>query len=145
MSGIRKTRFETVALVVAGALVFGIAGCGEDDFKNKPRPAVALQLTGVVQPDKVSVQPKKFGGGPVLITIANQTPDAHTVTLEGGEIREVVGPIQPQDTATIQQTLREGIYEVRAGSEEAVPKEIEPARLDVGPDRPDSSGEPLLP
>ncbi|MFL5867478.1 MAG: hypothetical protein ACJ766_10320 [Thermoleophilaceae bacterium] len=103
------------------------------------------ELTGVIQQDKVTVSPNSFGAGPVLITISNQTKDAHTVTLEGDTVKERVGPVNPEDTATIQKTLPQGTYEVRAGSAVAVPKEIQPATLKVGPERRDSSNRLLLP
>jgi hypothetical protein len=130
---------------MAVTLALLAAGCGEEDFENRPRPAVAVELTGVVQEDKVTVSPDKVGAGPILITISNQTEDAHTITLEGSEVKERVGPVNPQDTATIQKTLKRGRYEVRAGSDIAVPKEIKPAKLTVGRDRPDASDRLLLP
>jgi hypothetical protein len=91
------------------------------------------------------VSPNKVGAGPVLITISNQTGEAHTVTLEGDTIKERIGPVQPQDTATIQKTLPRGEYEVRAGSAVAVPKEIRPATLAVTTERKDSNNKLLLP
>jgi hypothetical protein len=122
-----------------------VAGCGGDDFERKPRPPVPIELTGVIQEDKVTVSPDEVGAGPVTILISNQTDDSHTVTLEGETVRERVGPINPLDTATIQKTLRPGSYEVRAGSEVAVPTEIAPADLVVGPERESSSNDTLLP
>ena len=77
--------------------------------------------------------------------MSNQTDDPHTVTLEGESVQETVGPIQPQDTATIQRTLEPGIYEVRAGSERAVAREIPPFALTVGKARKSSADELLLP
>ena len=122
------------------------SGCGGgDDFENERRPAVPIELTGVIQERGVTVSPKREGAGPFVITISNQTDDAHTVTLEGTSVEERVGPIQPQDTATIQKTLAQGKYEVRAGSERAVKKEIPPAELDIGPDRDSSNDQLLLP
>ena len=123
-----------------------VAGCGGDDFERKPRPPVPIELTGVIQEDKVTVSPSRnIGAGPFVITISNQTDAEHTVTLEGETVRERVGPINPLDTATIQKTLRPGSYEVRAGSEVAVPTEIAPADLVVGPERESSSNDTLLP
>ena len=122
------------------------AGCGEEDFKNEPRPPAAVELTGVIQRDSVTVSPDSVAGpGPVRIIVSNQTEEAHTVTLEGDTVSERVGPINPHDTATIQKTLRTGIYEVRAGSEVAVPQEIEPAELRVGDQHRDSNDRLLLP
>jgi hypothetical protein len=85
------------------------------------------------------------GAGPVLITVSNQTKDAHTLTLEGQSVRERVGPINPLDTATIQKTLKPGTYEVRAGSSVAVAREIKPASLVIGKQRKDSNDQLLQP
>ena len=104
-----------------------------------------MNLTGVIQPKGVTISPNNRGAGPFLITVSNQTDDAHTVTLEGDSVEETVGPIQPQDTATIQRTLKPGTYEVRAGSERAVVKEIPPFELTVGKARKSSADQLLLP
>lgn len=131
-------------LLVAGVAVVA-AGCGGEDFKNNPRPAVAVDLTGVIQQNKVTVSPNKVGAGPVTITISNQTHDAHTITLTGESINEQVGPVNPLDTATLQKTLQEGSYEVKAGSSHAVAHEIKPAHLTIGKKRKSSSNEVLQP
>jgi hypothetical protein len=122
-----------------------LTGCGDDDFKNEARAPVRLALTGVIQDDKVTVSPAKLGAGPVEITISNQTDRTRIITLEGESIREPQGPVQPGDTVTIQQTLEPGSYEVRAGSEKAVRKEIQPAVLEIGKQRKNSNNELLLP
>jgi hypothetical protein len=150
MRATRKTRVVrgAAALLAAGSVAAGV-GCGEEDFQNRPRPPVPIELTGVIQEDKVTVSPDgrdgKLGAGPILITISNQTRDAHTVTLEGRGVRERVGPINPLDTASIQKSLKPGTYEVRAGSEVALPKEIEPATVKIGRRRKSSSDRLLLP
>ena len=120
-------------------------GCGDDDFKNEPRPPVPIELTGVIQEEKVTVSPDRVGAGPILITVSNQTKDVHTLTLEGEGVRERIPPINPLDTATIQKTLKPGIYEVRAGSSVAVEEEIRPAELVIGKKRKDSNDRLLLP
>jgi len=125
-----------------------VAGCGEDDFENEPRPPVPKQLTGVITDKEVTISPSELGAGPVVITVSNQTDASHTLTLQsadGGTIREQVGPINPLDTATLQRTLEPGSYTVSAGSEAAVPREIAPATLTIGKDRKSGSGELLLP
>ena len=122
-----------------------IVGCGEDDFKNEARAPVRVALTGVIQDDKVTVSPARLGAGPVEITISNQTDSVRTITLAGESITEQQGPVQPGDTATIQKTLAPGSYEVRAGSEKAVRKEIQPAVLQIGKERKNSNNDVLLP
>jgi hypothetical protein len=122
------------------------AGCGDEDFERKARAPVTVELSGVIQKDKVTVSPARdLGAGPFSITISNQTDEPHTVTLEGETIKEDAGSLEPTDTLTIKRTLEPGTYEVRAGSEQAVPKEIEPAVLDIGAERPNSNSDLLLP
>jgi hypothetical protein len=137
------TRVRACAgLAVAAALV---AGCGDDDFKNEARAPVRVALTGVIQDDEVTVSPSKIGAGPVEITISNQTDQDHSITLEGESIIQREGPVGPGDTTTIQKTLEPGSYEVKAGSEKAVIKEIRPAVLEIGKERRNSNNDLLLP
>ena len=147
MSGLSKTRrTRAAALILSGAvLAAGVVACGEDDFENDPRPPVPLQLTGVITPERVTVSPNEVGAGPIEITVSNQTDKAHSLTLEGEGLRERVGPINPQATASIQKTLPPGRYTVKAGSEQAVTREISPATLVIGPKRDSASDELLLP
>lgn len=142
----RRIRAQTVSAICVAGLAFG--ACGEDDFENEPRPPVPVQLTGVITEERVTISPDELGAGPVVITVSNQTDASHTVTLEstgGGTTREQVGPINPLDTATLQRTLEPGRYTVRAGSEEAVEREIRPATITIGPERDSASDELLLP
>ena len=147
MSGLRETRrTRAAALILSGVVLAGLlVACGEDDFENDPRPPVPIQLTGVITAERVTVSPNKVGAGPVVITMSNQTEDAHSLTLEGEGIRERVGPINPEATASIQKTLVPGQYTVKAGSEQAVEREIRPATLVIGPPRDSASDELLLP
>jgi hypothetical protein len=138
------TRVTLLATTAAAAALL-VAGCGDEDFANDPRPPVPVALTGVIQDDKVTVSPAEIGAGPILITISNQTDDPKTITLEGGQVTERVGPVDPLDTATIQRTLAPGSYEVRAGSRRAVRKEITPAVLAIGEERQPSNNNLMLP
>jgi hypothetical protein len=131
------------AVVMAAAVA---VGCGEDDFENEPRPPVPMELSGVIQNDKLTVSPSRnIGAGPFTILISNQTDAEHTVTLEGGNIQERVGPVAPDDTVEIKRTLAPGSYEVSAGSARAVRREIQPAVLDIGEERENSNSDLLLP
>jgi len=135
-----------MATVAAASAALFVAACGESDFENKPRAPVRLELSGVIQKDKVTVSPvRHLGAGPFAITIANQTDQRHTVKIEGGSIAQPPAPVDPGDTVTIRRTLDPGTYEVSAGSEEAVPKEIQPATLKIGAERRDSNSDLMLP
>jgi len=144
MTRIAKTLVGTTPVLICVVTLTALAGCGED-FENRPPAPAAVELTGVIQAKTVTVSPDAVGAGPVRITISNQTDSAHTVTLEGKSVRERVGPVNAQDTATLQKTLPPGKYEVRAGSEQAVAREIAPAELTVGPPRGESNGRTPLP
>ncbi len=132
---------------LAGCLLVAAlaAGCGEDEFANDPRPPVPLELTAVINDDEVRLSPTKVGAGPVLITVANQTTRDHTVILEGETLVRRQGPVAPGDTTVIRRTLSPGSYEVRAGTEMALPKEIAPAMLEIGAERRNSNEDLLLP
>ena len=54
---------------------------GTTTSRTSRAPRCRSNLTGVVQSDKVTVSPAKVGGGPVIITIANQTDDPHEIIL----------------------------------------------------------------
>ena len=139
-------RIRTVALLggVGGALT--LAGCGGgDDFKNKPRPPAPVQLSGVITNSSVSVEPRKVGAGPIILLVSNQTQASHTITLEGPSSSERIGPINPLGVGRIQEVLKPGKYEIRAGSSAAQDEEIESATLTVGPERESSSNSVLLP
>ena len=142
-----RRRMRSAALLAGGVLVLlGVPACGGgDDFENKPRPPVPLQLTGVITEQRVTISPNQVGAGPIVLVVSNQTDDSHTVTLDGEEVEERVGPINPLDTATIQTTLKQGEYEVRAGSSQAVAREIRPGTLAVGASRTSASDQLLLP
>jgi hypothetical protein len=138
MRGRVLATFATAAVLVAG--------CGGAAYENKPRAPVRVELSGVIQQDKVTVSPaRRLGAGPFEITISNQTDQPHTVTLVGESVKEDAGSVDPSDTLTIRRTLDPGTYEVRAGSTQAAPKEIEPAVLDIGAERKNSNSDLLLP
>jgi len=137
---------RALATAAAAGVAIFVAGCGEESFKNDARPPVRLDLTGVISQDKVTVSPSRdLGAGPFAITIANQTEQRHTVKIEGGSTTQPAQPVDPGDTVTIKRTLDPGTYEVKAGSEQAVPKEIESATLTIGAERQDSNSDLMLP
>jgi len=144
----RVVRTHVAVPLVGGLTALALVGCGGgSDFKNKPRPPVPIQLSGAINDKEVSVEPNRIGAGPVTLVIANLSNQSHTVTIEGGphNTTEQVGPINPQDTARIQETLEQGTYTVKAGSDRAAAQEIKPAKLHIGRPRPSSSGTVLLP
>lgn len=148
MNATGKMRDRRALLIAGGvALMLGATACGDEDFANVERPPTAVELSGVIREDGVKLSPAREGAGQVVITFANLTDRAHTITLEGEDVIERTAPIQPEDTATIQKTLQPGTYEVRAGSSRAVAIEdqIRPATLTIGQERQSSNNDLLLP
>ena len=144
-----ETRRSRRGAVLAGlVLASAVAGCGQPDYTRRPpRPPATIQITGVITGKEVEVSPSRIGAGPIVLIVSNQDSDSHTVILEGERLREEAGPINPQDTATIQANVQQGRYTVRAGSERAVApgKAIRPADLSVGRERPTGEDELLRP
>src|SRR3954453_1530426 len=102
------------------ALATTIAGCGGGkDYANDPRPPTPVNITAAISDQRVTVSPKKVGAGPVVIIIANETGEAHRVTVETdvlaadeGGIKQQTAPINPDGTATLKLDMREGRYTV---------------------------------
>jgi hypothetical protein len=125
----------TAAVLAACAL----AGCGGDsaeDYKNAPRPASPINITAAISDKEISISPKEFGAGPVVIIVSNQTGSEQTVTLETDELggsqgglKQSTNPIAPRGTGTLKADVREGSYaiSVRKGPK-AVALEVGPAR-----------------
>src|SRR5437764_9262942 len=107
MTRTRRTR-RVALLFVGGFVVLGVPGCGGgSDFKDRARPPIPLQLSGVITDKSVSVEPSKVGAGPVTIVISNQATQSHTVTLQGGPntTANQGGPINQPNPAQTHQTL----------------------------------------
>ena len=129
----------TVALA-AGA---GLGACGEDDFQNRPRPAAPIEISARVSDEDVSISPSrppKVGAGLATITISNQSQEEVSLTLEGPtDIASEPNP--PGGTGSIKSELAEGEYEVTGGEQSNAREDL----LIVGPQRPSSQNELLLP
>jgi hypothetical protein len=135
---------RAVPILFAGATL--VAGCGGGShFKNETRPPVPVQLTGVVTDRGVQISPNRVGAGPVIITVSNQTQGPHTLTLEGKDTTDTVGPVNPMGTGKLQSTLQPGSYTLKAGSQQASAQELAPGRLTVTKARQSSSNDLLLP
>jgi hypothetical protein len=123
------------------ALVLLASSCGSDDNKNTNRPPVPINISVQLGARKVSVSPAKFGAGPITILVANQSGASQTVTIDGPRVKQSLGPINPEDTATLKVTVQPGEYTVSTGESAGV----RPARLTVGPERPSGQNTLLLP
>jgi hypothetical protein len=131
----RKTsnwRINAAALAVVSAMPFAYGCGGNDERTNNLRPPTPINVSVEIGEDKVSASPTKFGAGPIVMVASNQSTASHTLTIEGPRLKQSVGPISPQDTATLKVTVRTGEHTISTESSE----NVEAATLTVGPKRP---------
>jgi hypothetical protein len=141
------TSKRVIAGVLACSAAFSALACGSDDkYANKPRPPRLLVVTAAIAADRVSASPRAFGAGPVQLIVTNQTNVTRQLTLQptgaagAGTNTPQTGPINPQDTATLQTDIAQGTYELKVEG-----GDIQPARLQVGKERPSAQNDLLLP
>ena len=128
-------------------IVTALAGCGGgEDYANKPRPATPINVTAAISDKKISLSPKEFGAGPVVIIVSNQTGAEQTLTLQteelGGSqpgIKQKSDPIAPRGTGTLKVDVREGSYALSTSDGP------EPATFEVGPARKSAQDQLLEP
>ena len=137
-----------VVLIVAALAGFA-AGCGSGgaDYANKPRPATPINVTAAIDDKSISISPKTFGAGPIVMIVSNQTGKPQTVTVETDELggsqpglKQSTDPIEPRGTATLKVDLREGDYAVSVNS-----GAVKPAAVKVGAKRKSAQDDLLEP
>lgn len=139
-------RFASLTIAAAA---LGLAGCGSDeDYANKPRPPAPINVSAAISENRISVSPREFGAGPIVLIISNQTEADQAVTFETSELGgsqaglapQSTGSIRPKGTATLKVDVRQGSYELRTEA-----GELEPVRIDVGAPRPSAQNDLLQP
>jgi hypothetical protein len=128
--------------VLAAAIALPVAGCGgADDRTNALRPPSPINVAVKIGDDRVSVSPTKFGAGPLTLLASNQSSASHRLTVDGPQLQQSSGPINPQDTATLQVTVTPGDLTISVDGSSS----IKPAKVTVGPKRPSGQNDLLLP
>lgn len=120
----------------------GVAACGSsDDNAKAQRPPVPINVSVVLGQDGVTASPLKFGAGQVVLLVSNQSGASRTLIVDGPRLKRAVGPINPEDTATVRVTLATGEYTLTAADTHGV----KPAKLQVGPPRRSAQDQLTLP
>ena len=123
-------------------LAAALAGCGSSgERKNSLRPPSPINISVKIGDDHVSAAPSKFGAGPIIVIASNQSSASHTLTIDGPQLKQSVGPINPDDTATFKVEVSPGEYTVSADDT----ADVRPGKLVVGPKRPSAQNQLLLP
>jgi hypothetical protein len=138
--GAQPGRLRAPALFLC-ACAITLGGCGGDDDRNANRPPVPINVSVQLGARKVTVSPAQFGAGPITLLLANQSGASQTVTIDGPRVRQSVGPINPEDTATLKVSVQPGEYTLAAAQAAG----LRPAKLTVGPPRPSGQNTLLLP
>ena len=125
-----------------------LAGCGsDDDYANRPRPAAPINVTAAITDSRISVSPRSFGAGPIVLIVSNQSSSAQEVTfatdeLGGSEPGRTFSttPINPRGVATLKVDVREGDWELSTGEDA-----IRSAAVTVGKPRKSAQDDLLQP
>jgi hypothetical protein len=141
---------------VLGGRVYGwiafallaVAGCGGGgDYANKPRPPAPINVTAAITNSRVSVSPRRFGAGPIVLIISNQSTSAQKVTFQTDELggsepgrKFDTTPINPRGTATLKVDVRQGDWKLSTGD-----GGIRAAAVSVGRERKSAQGDLLQP
>lgn len=138
--GAQHRRLRAPALLLCACTVT-LGACGGSDDRNANRPPVPINVSVQLGARKVTVSPAQFGAGPITMLVANQSGASQTVTIDGPRVRQSVGPINPEDTATLKVTVQPGEYTLAAAQAAG----LRSAKLAVGPPRPSGQNTLLLP
>jgi hypothetical protein len=133
-------------ILICAALASGLAGCGGDDgYENALRPPAPVNVTAAVGEDRIRVSPARFGAGPVVFVIANESGAPQRLTFEtdelagGAGITRTTRELQDGSTGTFQVDPPEGGYTLSASGD------VRPAAIEVGEPRRSSQEDLLLP
>jgi hypothetical protein len=113
-------------------------GCGGNEERtNNLRPPAPINVSVEVGDEAISASPSSFGAGPIVLVVSNQSGASHTLTIEGPRVKQSVGPISPQDTATLKVTVAQGEHTLSIDDAPGV----SPKKLNVGPKRPSAQNQ----
>jgi hypothetical protein len=136
-------------LACASALL--LASCGSSgggSYKNELRPPSPINVTAYVNDKSVSVSPARFGAGPIVVIVTNQSVKPQNVTIETNPLStnaptaapQSTGPITPTGTGRMKLDVSRGVYTLKVGT-----ASISPAQLTVGAKRASAQNQVLQP
>jgi hypothetical protein len=142
-----RTSPGRIAAAVVVSLGLAIAGCGDKDFANKPRPPAEVTVGAAIARTAVTTSPSRLRAGPIDLLISNQTNTSQQLVLRseqlasgGTPVDQSSGSISPGDTASLKANLGEGTYTASVGD-----RAVKPARIVVGPPAPSAQDQVLQP
>jgi hypothetical protein len=149
----RTNGLVTIARVrrygIIAAVLVGLAACGEEtgERQNEPRPPAPINVTAAIDDSAVRISPGRFGSGPVVFIISNQSGAPQQVTFETDElagrtggIKRATPTIAARSTGELKVDPPMGTYRLSASSDG-----IRPAEIEVGARRRSAQNELLQP
>ena len=124
-----------------------VAAGAASDYANKPRPASPINVTAAISDKKISISPKTFGAGPIVMIISNQTDATQTLTLADAGARRQQAGHQAVDRPDRPARHRddEGRRARGRPTSSARGGGVKPASVEVGGDRKSAQDELLEP
>ena len=114
---LRGTVYGRIGLALALPITAGCAGGG--DYANEPRPPAPINVTAAITDSRVSVSPQRFGAGPIVLIVSNQSSSAQKVIFQTDELGGAepgrkfdTTPINPRGTASLKVDVREGDWKL---------------------------------
>jgi hypothetical protein len=130
------------ALAALAALALLGAGCGGDnEARSEQRPPVPLNVSVQIGTERITTSPSELGAGPATLLVTNQSGASQTLKVDGPRLSRSIGPIPPNDTATVKITTSPGDFTISAEETSA----LRPATLTIGPPRGSAQNDLLLP
>lgn len=146
------TRRPTLILALAASAVL-VAGCGASSKSRNSelRPPAPRLVSASVVGDKILLSPARIGGGPVTLAVTNETESRRRLTFASTTPAGTAG--ETDAGASQSATLEPGVNallkaNLGAGSTWSVSvddESVAPAILYVGPERPSSQNDLMLP
>lgn len=146
---IRRATF----LLTLGATAAVVSGCGTSSSSrtSELRPPAPRMVSAAVTDDQILLSPQRIGGGPVTLAVTNQSQSRRRVTFASNTPAGTAGEPDPGDGQST--SLGPGVNaqlkaNLGAGSSWSVSvddENIDPVILYVGPERPSSQNDLMLP
>jgi hypothetical protein len=141
-------RIRTIGAAAATAVL--LTACGSTGGKSAAllRPPSPVNLSVYVDDVRVSVSPSSVGAGPVVFLVTNQASSAQSLAISrGSQTVASTAPINPQGTTQVTVDIKPGVYSVgpaghgSTDAQQSIQPSIQPATIQVGRQRPNSSSE----
>jgi antitoxin (DNA-binding transcriptional repressor) of toxin-antitoxin stability system len=153
MSDTPAMRLRIGLVSIVAMLALSACGSAGSPAASRPAPPEPIVVSAYVSSGQVRVSPSRFGAGPVLLTITNQSNRAVALrVLRRGRAIARTAPINPQGVTQLKVDLSRGSYSLaaaaagrRTDAQKTLPSHAVAARLRVGRQRPSSGGSLLQP